>query len=109
MANRFGLKEQTITAIQQVMAAFPQVDRVIIYGSRAKGTYKPGSDIDLTLLPSKEAILDLTIQFRIEETLEELMLPYQFDLSILASIDNPNLLDHIKRVGQVFYQRCDSG
>lgn len=105
MANKFGLKEQTITSIQQVFASFPQIDQAIIYGSRAKGTFKPGSDIDLTLIPSKEAILSLTIQFRVEEALEELMLPYQFDLSILETIDNPNLLDHINRVGQVFYTK----
>lgn len=103
MANKFGLKEQTIGEIQEVLAAFPQIGQVIIYGSRAIGTYKPGSDIDLTLIARKDYKLDLTLQFRIEEALEELMLPYQFDVSILKTIDNPNLLDHIKRVGQVFY------
>ena len=103
MADKFGLKEQTTGAIQKVFAAFPQIGQVIIYGSRATGTYKPGSDIDLTLIAGKDCKLDLTLQFRIEEALEELMLPYQFDVSILKTIDNPNLLDHIKRVGQVFY------
>lgn len=86
-----------------MFAGFPQVDKVIVYGSRAKGTHKPGSDIDLTLIGSKQGKLDLTLQFRIEEALEELMLTYQFDVSILDSIENPNLRDHIKRVGQVFY------
>ena len=105
MANKFGLKIQTIVSIQQVFASFHQVDQVIIYGSRAKGTFKAGSDIDLTLKPVKAGKLDLTTQFRIEEALEELMLPYQFDLSILENIDNPNLLEHIKRVGQVFYAK----
>lgn len=105
MANKFGLREQTISAIQQVFASFQQVSQVIIYGSRAKGTFKPGSDIDLTLIAANEAKLDLTIQFKIEEALEELMLPYQFDLSIMENIDNPNLLEHINRVGQVFFLR----
>ncbi|MFK0573118.1 nucleotidyltransferase family protein [Endozoicomonas sp.] len=107
--NKFGLKEQTVASIQQVFASFPQIGRVIIYGSRAKGTFKPGSDIDLTLISSGDAALDLTVQFTIEEALEELMLPYQFDLSLMESIDNPKLLDHIKRVGQVFYKNTDSG
>lgn len=103
-ADKFGLKASIICAIQTVFADFPQVDKVIVYGSRAKGTHKTGSDIDLTLIGSKQGKLDLTLQFRIEEALEELMLPYQFDVSILESIENPNLRDHIKRVGQVFYQ-----
>ncbi|OED48297.1 hypothetical protein ACH42_02405 [Endozoicomonas sp. (ex Bugula neritina AB1)] len=103
MTEQFGLKTQTVTAIQQVFAAFPQIGKVIIYGSRAKGTYKTGSDIDLTLIPVKKTVLDLTIQLQIEEALEELMLPYQFDISVFDTLDNPNLRDHIHRVGKVFY------
>lgn len=91
--------------MQEVFATFPQIGQVIIYGSRAKGTFKPGSDIDLTLLPVKTATLDLALQFQIEEALEELLLPYQIDLSILDSIDNPALIEHIHRVGQVFYAK----
>lgn len=106
MTDKFGLKEQTIADIQQVFAAFPQIGQAIIYGSRAKGTFKNGSDIDLTLIAGKEGSLDLTTQYKIEEALEALMLPYQFDLSILETIENSNLLNHINRVGQVFYQSC---
>ncbi|WP_448215750.1 nucleotidyltransferase domain-containing protein [Endozoicomonas sp. 2B-B] len=105
MTDRFGLKEETISEIQQVLANFPQVGKAIIYGSRAKGTFKTGSDIDLTLVADKKKQLDLTVQYQIEEALEELLLPYQFDLSILETIENPNLLNHIKQVGQVFYAR----
>lgn len=105
MTDRFGLKEETISEIQQVFSTFPQVGKAIIYSSRAKGTFKTGSDIDLTLVVGKKKQLDLTVQYQIEEALEELMLPYQFDLSILETIENPNLLDHIKQVGQVFYER----
>ena len=49
MEMKFGLKDITIQKIQQVLAAFPQVEEAILYGSRAKGNYKDGSDIDLTL------------------------------------------------------------
>ena len=93
MAERFGLKEDTIIRIQRVFAAFPQVEQVILYGSRAKGNYKPGSDIDLTMVANQtingENPLDLTIQFQIEDALEELMLPYQCDLSIMETIEKP--------------------
>lgn len=98
----FGLKEHTIEKINGVFAQFPAVERVMLYGSRAKGTYRLGSDIDLTLLG---ADLDLKILFRIETELDDLLLPYEIDLSIFDYINNPNLISHIRRVGKVFYQR----
>lgn len=104
MNNDFGLPDYTITAIQGVLAQFPQVGKAIIYGSRVRDTYKNGSDIDLALVAAHDVQpLNLTLQFQIDEALEELLLPYQVDLSILADIDNPRLVDHIERVGVVFY------
>jgi predicted nucleotidyltransferase len=75
---------------------------VVIYGSRAKGTFKPASDIDLTLLGEK---LNLTIQYKIENDLDDLMLPYLFDISIFNQISNTDLVEHINRVGIVFFER----
>ncbi|MCK9527011.1 MAG: nucleotidyltransferase domain-containing protein [Limnochordia bacterium] len=79
-----------------------QVERVVIYGSRAKGNYSPGSDIDLVMMGSGLKMQDV-LDIRVE--LEELNLPYFIDLSILETIKNPDLLEHIKRVGLLFYQR----
>ena len=99
---KYGLKEHTIEKMKNVFAQFPEVEKVILYGSRAKGTYRPGSDIDLTLMGSA---LNLKTLFRIETELDDLLLPYMIDLSIFDHIDNPDLLDYIRRVGKVFYQR----
>ena len=44
---KFGLKEKTITDIQSVFATVPEIEKAIIYGSRAKGNFKNGSDIDI--------------------------------------------------------------
>lgn len=99
---KFGLSTYTVEIINAVFAQFPAVEKAILYGSRAKGTYRPGSDIDLVLLGST---LDIKTLFRIETELDDLLLPYTIDLSIFEHIDNPNLVDHIKRVGKVFYQR----
>ena len=98
----YGLKTSTIEQIQSVFAKFPQVEKVILYGSRAKGNYRPGSDIDMTLV-GKE--LTLSISYRIEDMLDDLLLPYKIDISIMQHINNPDLLAHIERVGQVFYSR----
>ena len=103
MSETFGLKKETVAAMQAVFARFPEVGQVIIYGSRAKGNYKPNSDIDLTLIAAEGAELDLSTEFRIDEALDDLLIPYEIDLSRLTSISNPNLVDHIQRVGQVFY------
>lgn len=99
---RFGLKEETIEKINSVLSKFPEVEKAILYGSRAKGNFKRGSDIDLTLTGS-----GLTHQalLRIDNELDDLLLPYHIDLSILENISNPDLIEHIERVGVVFYER----
>jgi restriction endonuclease S subunit len=73
---------------------------VILYGSRAKGNYKDGSDIDITLLGKQ---LTLKTVYALEEALDELYLPYTFDISIFTQIDNDDLIKHILRVGKTFY------
>jgi predicted nucleotidyltransferase len=97
---RFGLPASTIESIHRVLARHPQVEKAIIYGSRAKGNFRPGSDIDLTLSGSGLDSRQLGI---IAEELDDLLLPYQIDLSILAQIDHAPLREHIERVGQEFY------
>jgi predicted nucleotidyltransferase len=97
---KFGLKEQTINKIIKVFQSFPEIEQVILYGSRAKGTNKPGSDIDLTI---KGKNLNLQLINKIDLELDDLLLPYTFDLSIYNQIDNNELLEHIKRVGKDFY------
>lgn len=100
--SRYGLKESTIARINGVFAAVPEIEQVILYGSRAMGTYRNGSDIDLTIRGETVTHSQL---LRIENQLDDLLLPYTIDLSLLHRIDNQDLLDHIKRVGIVFYER----
>ncbi len=103
---KYGLKDATIQKICAVFARFPQVETAVLYGSRAKGNYKNGSDIDLTL--RGDAALTLTALFRISDELDDLLLPYTIDLSIFANISDPDLIDHIQRVGVTFYGRADT-
>jgi predicted nucleotidyltransferase len=97
-----GLSETAVECIREVLARFPEVEKAVLYGSRAKGTHRPGSDIDLTLHGSD---LGQSLLARIDEELDELLLPYQMDLSLFASLTHPALLDHIRRVGVVLYER----
>lgn len=98
----FGLKEATIQKIHSIFKKYPEVEKVILYGSRAKGTYKNGSDIDLTLIGNS---LTYKILGNIENDLDELYLPYTFDISIYHLLENDQLLVNIGRVGKVFYER----
>ena len=98
----FGLDQSVIARIRDVLAQFPEIERVVIYGSRAKGTYKPGSDIDLSLVG--KAITEDRL-LRLENRLDDLMLPYEIDLNRFDTLQNEALIDHIERVGQVFYER----
>lgn len=106
MTQRFGLKESVIESICDVLARHPEVEKAIIYGSRAKGTYKYNSDIDLTLIgDDRLTFLALT---KIMDELDDLLLPYMIDLSVLSHISDPDVIDHIRRVGVVFYERKTS-
>jgi predicted nucleotidyltransferase len=79
---------------------FPQIEKAVLYGSRAMGTYKPGSDIDLSLFGKS---LTQNLIWKISQELDDLLLPQVFDLSLFESLDNPELKDHIVRVGIMFY------
>ncbi|MGI9191882.1 MAG: nucleotidyltransferase domain-containing protein [Chitinophagaceae bacterium] len=96
----FGLSADTLIRIQTLFEKQPLVERVVLYGSRAKGNFKPGSDIDITLFGAQ---LTLTQLHQIENELDDLMLPYQFDVSLHHHIQHEALLQHIERVGQVIY------
>ena len=99
----FGLKDFQIESIQQCFANFPKIEQVIVYGSRAKGNFKTGSDIDLTILADE---FDYSELLKLENQLDDLLLPYKIDLSLKKHIDNPDLIAHIERVGLVFYNRA---
>ena len=104
-AADFGLPAAAIAALRKVLSQYPAIERAVVYGSRAKGNYRNGSDIDLTL---DGPTLTFTELLHIETTLDDLMLPWKIDLSLLSQIDNPDLLDHIARVGKPLWIKKDS-
>lgn len=99
---RFGMDDAMLVQIVDVFRAEPMVEDVVIYGSRAKGMSKPGSDVDLVLKGAGLTLVDLN---RIRLALDDLLLPYLFDLSLYVHIDNQDLLAHIERVGKTLFRR----
>lgn len=98
----FGLKDDDIHKIQAIFTESHRVEKAILYGSRAKGNFREGSDIDLVLFGKQ---LTLTELLSIENKLDDLYLPYHIDLSIFHQIKNNDLISHIDRCGIVFYER----
>lgn len=98
----FGLTDEHINKLRQVFARHTDVEKVIIYGSRAKGNYRDGSDIDFALSGSN---LNLDTLLKIENELDDLLLPFNIDISILKNIENLELIKHIERVGAIFYEK----
>lgn len=100
--NLYGLSVQTVEKIRTVFKRYPKIEQVIVYGSRAKGNAETGSDVDLAIIGAEFTDRQLT---QVEIELDQLMLPYMFDISRFQGIRNPDLISHIKRVGKVFYER----
>ena len=96
MKNQIGLKDHDIKLIQETLKAYSSVEKAILYGSRAKGNFRIGSDIDLCLVGKNLTTNDL---LKIENDIDDLLLPYSFDISIFHQIANQDLIDHIERVG----------
>ena len=98
----FGLSLQTISKISGILFLYPEIESAIIFGSRAKGNFKDGSDIDLTFTGQR---ISLELLSKVNVKLDDLSLPYTIDLSIFSFIKNPDLIDHIKHVGKVFFKK----
>jgi len=100
---QFGLSANVISQIHSVLTQHPNIERAVVYGSRAKGNYKPGSDINLTLFATENQDISFQELCNILDEIDDLLLPYMVDLSVFTHIDNPELRAHIERVGKVFY------
>ncbi len=101
---KYGLPESTLVKIQHVFAQHPEIDQVKLYGSRAKGNFRAGSDIDFTILGSKA---DAKLLSLILTELDDLNTPYLMDVSLYSQIVSVELKKHIDDYGQIFFQRTD--
>lgn len=103
MKTDFGLKPGDLEMICRVLEKQPAIEQALIFGSRAKGNYKTSSDVDIALKGKKLTTQILTdINFYLNE---EIPLPYHFDILNYHTIKEPALIEHIDRVGIVFYNK----
>jgi len=98
----FGLSNTIIEKFVSVFQRYPGITEVVIYGSRAKGNFREGSDIDISL-KGQDITEDIRRQVWLD--LDDLNTPFLIDLSVYNSIDSESLKEHIQRVGKIFYRK----
>lgn len=100
-----GVDESARALLVSVLSRHPQVNEAWLFGSRAMGTHRPESDIDIAL----HGNVDERLAARIAGELDELPLPYTFDVCAYSSVRHLPLREHIDRVGLCIFTRASSG
>lgn len=100
--DAYGLTVGDLQKLNDLFSANTKIERVILYGSRAKGNYKSFSDVDITLLGETLLNSDLS---KLQIEIDDLLLPYKFDISLFKNLRNEALIEHINRVGKVLYTK----
>ncbi len=98
----YGLSEKNIKELTSILASFPHIEEAIIYGSRAKGNYRRGSDVDLSLKGAELTYRDVAL---LDDKLYYSYIPYYFDTNIYSQLTNEQLKEEIDRYGKIFYRR----
>ena len=98
---KFGLSDTVIKELQDVFRRHTNIKKVIIFGSRSKGNYRAGSDIDLAVIGND---IDYNQLLSIHCEIDDLELLYSVDLLDYQKKKGTPIGDHIDRVGQVFYE-----
>ena len=98
---KYGLSDKTLATLESIFRKYSGIRQAILYGSRAKGNYRKGSDIDLSLKTGND--FTFTDLLRIANDFDDSDIPYFIDVSIYDKISNPDLKAHIDRVGKILY------
>lgn len=98
--HNFGLPQSTIDELLAYFKTKPFVEKVCIYGSRAKGTYHNGSDIDFAIWTDEHSLIT-----RIAGELDELSTPYKFDVTDYKMLTHQGMKNSIDNDGIIFYKK----
>lgn len=94
------LSPAELDLVRAVFQRHPEVQTVTLFGSRAKGTHHPASDVDLAVVGAVNSLGAEALALE----LDDLPLPYRFEVQALAEIKHAPLLEHIRRVGIVIHE-----
>lgn len=98
----FGLNTKDIDLVLEALKRHPDIEKALVFGSRAMGNYKPGSDVDIALMGNlkPDTRIDVSVELN-----ERLPLPYKFDIIDYPSLSHQPLIEHIDQYGKILYQR----
>lgn len=96
--DNFGLPQRTIDELLNYFKQKTEIEKVVIYGSRAKGTYHNGSDIDFAIWTDNHENIS-----RIQSELDDLQTPYMFDVTDYKALNHDGLKNSIDKFGKQFY------
>ena len=102
-ANHYGISERSFNRIVAAIATMPEIEEVVIFGSRAMGTARRGSDIDLAIKGAR--VTDRTADELSMTLNERLPIPYYVDVVAYPSLSHENLREHIDTRGKLFYRK----
>lgn len=97
----YGIKDDYWNRLETVFVSHKNIEKVILYGSRAKGTNRMYSDVDIVLVGEKINNREYT---NIIQEIDDLLLPFIFDISVYHSIKDSNLIESINRTGVIIYE-----
>lgn len=98
--DSFGLPQRTITELLKYFRTKPEIEKVVIFGSRAKGNYKNGSDIDFAIWTDNHKTF-----FRYAGELDELPTPYKYDVIDFKELSHEGMIKNINQYGKLFYEK----
>ncbi|GHU47690.1 DNA polymerase [Spirochaetia bacterium] len=104
---KYGLSDYTLQTLDALFKKHSGIKRVTVYGSRAKGTYHPGSDIDITLHTDETFTYNDLLHLANE--VDDSDMPYFVDISVYDKLQNMDLKEHIQRIGKPLYVRQSEG
>lgn len=105
LERRTGLSRRDLELIRSAAESQPAIERLVLFGSRAKGTHRQGSDVDLVL--QGNAVTEATVSAVADRLNEELPLPYFFDVLNDNTLSDDALREHIDRVGITIYEKAN--
>lgn len=97
---------RTLSTLDSIFRKYAGIKQVILYGSRAKGNYREGSDIDITL--KTDGSFTFNDLLRISGDFYDSDMPYSVDVSVYNELSNPDLISHIDRAGKVLWRWEDA-
>ena len=101
--RKYGIQSRDLENIISILRSDNKIEKAILFGSRAKGNYAPGSDIDIAIKGNDLKLDDL---LNVISWTDELSLPYKFDIILYDRVKEAGLLRHIDQAGIVLFEQA---